>query len=593
MSDGSIVAAADAVVVLEQAEIFRGLSRMVVGDTIADPALRRFLGPVPHTNTVRSFSIRDAGLHAKSMMLLHGGHRLTETRYEVPDGMYAEARLGDEVVHLSDETPVVIGFNKDWWGYYHWLAQCLPAIDWAFRQEANVGARVALPALQPWQSDLLDLLGHGAAGRIIVDSDSCYAIPRAVYVEHLNGSTALGISRTAVQTFQRLRKRARVRPLPCEILYVARTDSRRRVMRNEETLVRLLEAEGASIVVPGQLNIVDQISRFSGAKIVIGAHGGGLTNLVFCADDATVYELLPSHYPNPCFNRLAQAKGLDYWTDMFPSDGEGGIHGETWEVDIELFKRRLDAIRMSVRSPVRVETGHSPVPVHAPEGGLLSFFFSQGRSRPINTWRHYFGIYERYLARFRGTDPTMVQLGVEEGGKLAMWRAYFGAGCRLFGIDNNPKAVRHGDVATGIFIGDQRDPTFVRDVLREIGRPDIVINDGAHSANQQITAFEVLYPGMSEDGVYIVEDTHTSLWGGALMDRPDGLSFLVHAYLRCAELMSWTGNVANYEVLGTELGAQLWNQASEFCRMTREISFLDSMIVFERGRRSVPRHEER
>jgi hypothetical protein len=37
---------------------------------------------------------------------------------------------------------------------------------------------------------------------------------------------------------------------------------------------------------------------------------------------------------------------------------------------------------------------------------------------------------------------------------------------------------------------------------------------------------------------------------------------------------------------------QLADKVSEFCRNTKSITFHDSLIVFERGRRVVPRHEQ-
>ena len=542
---------------------------------------------------MRSFTLRDAVLHAPSMLLFSGDQKLPETRYQVPDDSYETARITD-AVRIAGEAPVVIGFNMDWWGYYHWVVQCLPAIDWAMRQDANAGARLALPKLDGWHADLLDLLGYGAVDRIEIDRDRCYALPRAVYSEYLNGSTAFGVSRTALQTFQHLRKRARVQPSRHEAIYVARTDSPRRMMRNEAALMRFLESEGVAIVVPGSLSVTDQISLFSGARIVVGAHGGGLTNIVFCPDDAVVYELLQSGYLNPCFNRLAQAKGLDYWADSFATDGEGLVHLQSWEVDLELFKRRFAAIRESSRPSTlpAARDAATPAPVAA-TGELFAFYIGSGHSRPIHKWHHYFDIYEKHLSRFRHANPTVLELGVEQGGSLQMWRAYFGPACRLFGIDSDPGARRYEDTADDIFVGDQRDRNFVRAVLREVGRPDVVINDGAHMASQQIEAFEELYNALSEDGVYIVEDTQTSLWGGAFADREDRQNFLGFASERCAELMAWTGNLADFELLGTDWNVRLWNKASEFCRMTKQISFYDSMIVFERGRRSVPRHEAR
>jgi len=36
----------------------------------------------------------------------------------------------------------------------------------------------------------------------------------------------------------------------------------------------------------------------------------------------------------------------------------------------------------------------------------------------------------------------------------------------------------------------------------------------------------------------------------------------------------------------------LTDRASEFCRTTKAITFYDSIVVFERGHREVPRHEQ-
>ena len=164
---------------------------------------------------------------------------------------------------------------------------------------------------------------------------------------------------------------------------------------------------------------------------------------------------------------------------------------------------------------------------------------------------------------------------------------------RIFGIDINPEAKQQEDIVTRVFVGDQQDRAFLRSVLRETGAPDVVIDDGGHTANQQITAFEELYPALSENGLYFVEDTHTSLWRGTFMDRQDQQSFLQFSFARCVQLMEWTSKQENFAVLGTDQNETLANSVSEFCRTTKGISFFDSMVVYERSRRRVPRHMRR
>ena len=224
---------------------------------------------------------------------------------------------------------------------------------------------------------------------------------------------------------------------------------------------------------------------------------------------------------------------------------------------------------------------------------LYSFQTQHRNTRVMHKWDHYFEIYERFLSPIRRSNPVVVEIGVQLGGSVEMWRDYFGPATRIFGIDINPEAKQQEDIVTRVFVGDQQDRAFLRSVLRETGAPDVVIDDGGHTANQQITAFEELYPALSENGLYFVEDTHTSLWRGTFMDRQDQQSFLQFSFARCVQLMEWTSKQENYAVLGTEQNETLANSVSEFCRTTKGISFFDSMVVYERSRRRVPRHMRR
>ena len=156
---------------------------------------------------------------------------------------------------------------------------------------------------------------------------------------------------------------------------------------------------------------------------------------------------------------------------------------------------------------------------------LYSFFAQHRNTKVMHKWDHYFEVYERFLSPLRRTNPVVVEIGVQLGGSVEMWREYFGPATRLYGIDINPDAKQQEDVVTKVFVGDQRDQAFLRSVVQEIGTPDVVIDDGGHTANQQITAFETLYPALSENGLYFIEDTHTSLWRGQFMDRPAGEFF--------------------------------------------------------------------
>ena len=144
----------------------------------------------------------------------------------------------------------------------------------------------------------------------------------------------------------------------------------------------------------------------------------------------------------------------------------------------------------------------------------LETFFSENTGRLIHKWQHYFEIYDRHFARFRGTNVHVVEFGVSQGGSLQMWRNYFGPESRIYGVDINPDCKKLEEQHVQIFIGDQGDRQFLKTLASEIPKIDILIDDGGHTMNQQIATFEELFPFVDKDGVYLCEDLHTSYWSG-------------------------------------------------------------------------------
>jgi hypothetical protein len=73
----------------------------------------------------------------------------------------------------------------------------------------------------------------------------------------------------------------------------------------------------------------------------------------------------------------------------------------------------------------------------------------------LHKWEAYFAAYHTHFSRFRGKNVTMMEVGVQSGGSILMWRWYFGAGLRYYGIDINPKVQQFGNDWATIIIGDQ------------------------------------------------------------------------------------------------------------------------------------------
>ena len=85
------------------------------------------------------------------------------------------------------------------------------------------------------------------------------------------------------------------------------------------------------------------------------------------------------------------------------------------------------------------ECGMVPPMEPTADGAVLRDFFERGDHRLIHKWMHFFEIYDRHFAKFRGKPVSVLELGVYHGGSLQMWKHYFGEQARIFGADIDPR----------------------------------------------------------------------------------------------------------------------------------------------------------
>ena len=134
----------------------------------------------------------------------------------------------------------------------------------------------------------------------------------------------------------------------------------------------------------------------------------------------------------------------------------------------------------------------------------------------IHKWENYFTIYELYFEKFRGQSPEILEIGIQHGGSLKMWKEYF-INPIIHGIDINPDCKNLEEENIKINIGSQNDKNFLKEFAQKTNKLDIIIDDGGHTMEQQLNSFEILFPKLKEEGIYVVEDIESSylnMYGG-------------------------------------------------------------------------------
>jgi len=199
--------------------------------------------------------------------------------------------------------------------------------------------------------------------------------------------------------------------------------------------------------------------------------------------------------------------------------------------------------------------------------------FLTNKHKAIYKWTQYFNVYEKIFKDYRNKSINVLEIGVLDGGSLELWHRYFGPQALIIGIDNHAQPNSIGLTFNTPMIqfrkGDQSDKEFLSSLIKEFGEFDIVIDDGSHISAHVIKSFKEIYPHVSKNGLYIIEDIHTSYWGSH-----GGGYKLPNSTIEFAKDLIDELNAPYTKLLPN----------TDFTNSTDSISFYDSMIVFGKGK---------
>tara|TARA_Y100000389_G_scaffold201390_1_gene244009 strand:+ start:2137 stop:2823 length:687 start_codon:yes stop_codon:yes gene_type:complete len=137
--------------------------------------------------------------------------------------------------------------------------------------------------------------------------------------------------------------------------------------------------------------------------------------------------------------------------------------------------------------------------------------------------------YDEYFNSFKDKKINILEIGIERGDSLRLWREYF-TNANICAIDLIDRNINVNN--TDILIGDQSDYSFLKKVTEKYHSFDIIIDDGSHQSKHIIASFNFLFPYLNDGGIYVVEDLQTSYqprYGGSrfnLRKKKSSMNFL-------------------------------------------------------------------
>lgn len=230
--------------------------------------------------------------------------------------------------------------------YYHWLFDAMPKLF--LLQQAGLFEKIDYFLVPndtlPFQKELLKHFGIGPEKVINsqhvnhVEADTLY-VASYVRLEEHQPKWACDFLRNSLVKKKAAKRTRRI--------YISRKDaSVNRRIYNEDELIDVLKSYDFEIVLLAKMSVAEQAELFNEAEIVVGAHGAGLSNVVFCQPGTKVLEFFPEKYVRHAYYDICNQCGLEYHYLLCPCDGDpkNAIDGQKINLtaDVQAIRAELD-----------------------------------------------------------------------------------------------------------------------------------------------------------------------------------------------------------------------------------------------------------
>lgn len=186
--------------------------------------------------------------------------------------------------------------------YYHWVYDVLPQL--AATNSTSDFSILTLPFKFKYQSESLnyfkqDITLHNKLG--------CYNIKKLIIP---NPTTKNLMPFEFV--FDYLRSKISHTSCCSDYIYITRRKGLKRRIINETLFINYLKNKGFKIFNLEELSFREQKRIFESAKLIVSAHGSGLTNIIFSNEKATILEIYGPGCGERCFAKIALNLNITY-----------------------------------------------------------------------------------------------------------------------------------------------------------------------------------------------------------------------------------------------------------------------------------------
>lgn len=200
--------------------------------------------------------------------------------------------------------------------FAHWLMDCLPKLALLESLDSQLQAQLMfiIPDKSPhYIIDSLKLLG--------IPGSQIISLPEeGIMVEKLMlCHAAQNPGRPSKQYLLAIRNRLLTavmdndyNSLSARRIYISRSKSSRNIA-NENDILEILEGYNFKIIHCEQLSLAEQIRIFADAEVVLGPHGAGFYNQIFCPSGSSIIEIYNKEYWHHSSRIISSFMGHTHW----------------------------------------------------------------------------------------------------------------------------------------------------------------------------------------------------------------------------------------------------------------------------------------
>jgi hypothetical protein len=177
--------------------------------------------------------------------------------------------------------------------YYHWMLELLPKLGLLQKSRIEYDY-LYVPLELDYMRQTLILLGvdllkviepcyeyqYIQADELVVPSDTSACRYSSAFAIHFLRTKFIPLAKEKIDS-NNFSKR----------VFISRNENAIRRIKNEEEVFKLFEPYGFVKYELENLSILEQVALFNNAEIIVGEHGAGLTNIVFCEPGSQVVEI--------------------------------------------------------------------------------------------------------------------------------------------------------------------------------------------------------------------------------------------------------------------------------------------------------------